>query len=121
MSEKGGTNVKLMKQLTKRKRDKTLAIEAAGAKDSKAKSAAGSSKSERNPVVKYIADRMPSFAKKPESKSVFHLALFATSAFVIVKYGSQMNKLIEGMFPSTEQLMAQMKEQQAMMMPPPPM
>ena len=107
MSEKG-TNVKLMKQLTKRKRDKTLAIDAAG--ESKTKSAAASSKSERNPVAKYIGDRLPSFAKKPEAKSVFNFALFATSCFVVVKYGSKMNKLIEGMFPSTEELMAQMKE-----------
>ena len=112
---------KLKKQLTQRKRGKQ-----AGSTGAASKKAASETQSQTSTVSKdgFITRNLKKFAPASLSSSLtdkelkskaLTLAFFATSAFVIVKFGKQMNDMLQDYIPNEASIRKAMAEQQAMM------
>ena len=100
---------KLLKQLTAGKR-RPAKKGAAGKEETK--SDAGSAKSMgslKQSVQKAYRSNAPAFLQRASAKTAFDVALFATSVFLIIKYGKEAHELINGMIP-TEAMMRDMME-----------
>ena len=102
--------VKLLRQLTQRKRP--VKKPAAAAEEPKQKAP---EPGQENPVIKYIKSKIPAALKKPKTKLAIDTLLFVGSIFVIVKGGKYLSETLEGYMPDEKDIIAQMKAEQEMM------
>ena len=94
--------MKLLRQLTQRKRPHKKPVSAAAKKEEqKAESVA-----QENPLMKQIRAKMPAFMKKPKAKLGFDALMFVGSCVVVVSFGKFLHDSLDSIVPSEKEIVA---------------
>ena len=113
--EEDGSEVKLLRQLTKRKKTRQRVDKDEVEREEKKKKEK-EEKTEENPVIKKIRNNIPAFMKKSKAKLAFDTLMFAGACVVVIGFGKVLNDSLDSCIPSEKEILQQMKMEQEMMM-----